>query len=158
VTRTQQTAALRARDDGLRRVRKLTWRIGLLAAAGAAFIGARFAHLSPHLPSLTGGSDTGQSSSQSGSSSGISSSSPPRVATLRAAAARAAAARAAAPVAAAPRGPASGMRRRAGEQAVAGDPILCEAHGVCAELLPELIRLDRWGYPVLVAGPVPRDL
>jgi ferredoxin len=38
------------------------------------------------------------------------------------------------------------------------NPILCEAHGVCAELLPELISLDRWGYPVLAAGPVPPDL
>jgi ferredoxin len=38
------------------------------------------------------------------------------------------------------------------------NPILCEAHGVCAGLLPELISLDRWGYPVLAAGPVPADL
>jgi ferredoxin len=29
---------------------------------------------------------------------------------------------------------------------------------VCAGLLPELIRLDRWGYPVLAAGLVPPDL
>lgn len=69
----QQSAALRARDDGLRRVRKITWRVGLLAAAGSAFVGARFAHLSPSLPhlpsSLTGGSSGGQSSSQSGATS-----------------------------------------------------------------------------------------
>ena len=69
-----QQSALRARDDGLRRVRKITWRIGLVAAAAAAFVGARFAHLSPSLPhlpsSLTGGSATG-----SGTSSGQSSSS-----------------------------------------------------------------------------------
>jgi ferredoxin len=38
------------------------------------------------------------------------------------------------------------------------NPILCEAHGVCAELLPELIRLDRWGYPVLVSPTVPPEL
>ena len=38
------------------------------------------------------------------------------------------------------------------------NPILCEAHGVCAELLPELIRLDPWGYPILAPGPVPPDL
>jgi len=76
VKRSQQSA-LRARDDGLRRVRKITWRIGLFAAAAAAFVGARFAHLSPsqahlqQLPSsLTGGSATG-----SGTSSGQSSSS-----------------------------------------------------------------------------------
>ena len=38
------------------------------------------------------------------------------------------------------------------------NPILCEAHGVCAEMLPELIRLDRWGYPVLASAAVPPDL
>jgi len=38
------------------------------------------------------------------------------------------------------------------------NPILCEAHGVCAGLLPELITLDRWGYPVLAKEPVPPEL
>jgi len=38
------------------------------------------------------------------------------------------------------------------------NPILCEAHGVCAELLPELISLDPWGYPILARGPVPPGL
>ena len=38
------------------------------------------------------------------------------------------------------------------------NPIRCDAHGVCAELLPELIRLDRWGYPVLASAAVPPDL
>ena len=32
------------------------------------------------------------------------------------------------------------------------DPTLCDAHGFCAELLPEIIRLDEWGYPVLAGG------
>ena len=27
------------------------------------------------------------------------------------------------------------------------NPISCTGHGVCAELLPELIELDPWGYP-----------
>jgi ferredoxin len=31
-------------------------------------------------------------------------------------------------------------------------PIQCRAHGLCAELLPELIELDEWGYPVLLDG------
>jgi hypothetical protein len=35
------------------------------------------------------------------------------------------------------------------------NPIDCAGHGLCAELLPELIRLDEWGYPLLPAGPVP---
>lgn len=29
------------------------------------------------------------------------------------------------------------------------DPIACHAHGLCAELLPELVELDEWGYPIL---------
>ncbi len=38
------------------------------------------------------------------------------------------------------------------------NPIRCEAHGLCAEMLPELIRLDKWGYPVLAPVPVPSGL
>jgi ferredoxin len=38
------------------------------------------------------------------------------------------------------------------------DPIRCEAHGLCAELLPECIVLDEWGYPVIDGTPVPRAL
>lgn len=30
----------------------------------------------------------------------------------------------------------------------------CDAHGLCAELLPELLELDDWGYPVAVHGEV----
>jgi ferredoxin len=33
----------------------------------------------------------------------------------------------------------------------------CQARGLCHELLPEIIDLDEWGYP-LVSGPVPDDL
>ena len=29
------------------------------------------------------------------------------------------------------------------------DPVACDAFGHCAELAPELIWLDEWGYPVL---------
>ena len=38
------------------------------------------------------------------------------------------------------------------------NPIACEGHALCAELLPELIRLDDWGYPILDVAEVPRDL
>jgi ferredoxin len=34
----------------------------------------------------------------------------------------------------------------------------CTGHGVCAELLPELIELDEWGYPIVAEGPVPEAL
>ncbi|MCO5993154.1 ferredoxin [Actinoallomurus rhizosphaericola] len=29
------------------------------------------------------------------------------------------------------------------------DPIACTGHGLCAELLPETIDLDEWGYPII---------
>lgn len=32
------------------------------------------------------------------------------------------------------------------------DPIACRAHGLCAELVPELVDLDEWGYPILPDG------
>jgi ferredoxin len=35
------------------------------------------------------------------------------------------------------------------------DPIKCSAHGLCAELYPERIWLDDWGYPVIEPGPIP---
>ncbi len=38
------------------------------------------------------------------------------------------------------------------------DPIACQAHGMCAELLPEMIALDEWGYPIIDARPVPSHL
>jgi ferredoxin len=38
------------------------------------------------------------------------------------------------------------------------DPIACDGHGLCAELLPELVDLDEWGYPVVVEAEVPRRL
>ena len=38
------------------------------------------------------------------------------------------------------------------------DRIRCDGRGLCAELLPELIRLDEWGYPIIEPGPVPGEL
>lgn len=38
------------------------------------------------------------------------------------------------------------------------DRIRCDGHGLCAELLPELIGLDDWGYPIIKAGTVPATL
>jgi ferredoxin len=38
------------------------------------------------------------------------------------------------------------------------NPIGCRAHGLCAELLPELIDLDEWGYPLLSPADVPPEL
>ncbi len=38
------------------------------------------------------------------------------------------------------------------------DRIRCDGHGLCAELLPERIGLDDWGYPVIKAGAIPAEL
>lgn len=38
------------------------------------------------------------------------------------------------------------------------DRIRCDGHGLCAELFPEMIRLDEWGYPILEPGPVAAEL
>lgn len=38
------------------------------------------------------------------------------------------------------------------------DPIACTGHGACADLLPEAVALDEWGYPLLAPGDLPADL
>lgn len=38
------------------------------------------------------------------------------------------------------------------------DPIACDAHRLCAELLPELITVDDWGYPLIADRDVPPEL
>ena len=38
------------------------------------------------------------------------------------------------------------------------DPVACDAYGYCAELLPEAITLDEWGYPMLDGKSLPPEL
>jgi ferredoxin len=38
------------------------------------------------------------------------------------------------------------------------DPVACDAYGYCAELLPEAIVLDEWGYPMVDGRPLPPEL
>jgi ferredoxin len=38
------------------------------------------------------------------------------------------------------------------------DPTACTAHGMCAELFPEWIELDDWGYPMISSDDVPREM
>lgn len=47
---------------------------------------------------------------------------------------------------------------RARAHVLAVDFAACDGHGLCAELLPELIGSDEWGYPVLRDSTVPPDL
>ena len=46
---------------------------------------------------------------------------------------------------------AAGARLRA-------DPIACDGRGLCAEVLPELITLDDWGFPIIMDVAVPPGL
>jgi ferredoxin len=50
---------------------------------------------------------------------------------------------------------ASGSQR---ELRLVVDPIACDGAGLCAELVPELVGLDDWGYPIVrprpVSGPI----
>ncbi len=38
------------------------------------------------------------------------------------------------------------------------NPLACDGAGVCAELLPEWIRLDPWGFPIIVRGELPASV
>jgi ferredoxin len=38
------------------------------------------------------------------------------------------------------------------------DWIRCDGYGLCGDLLPELIELDEWRYPILPRGPIDRSL
>jgi ferredoxin len=48
--------------------------------------------------------------------------------------------------------------KRASGERLAVDPISCTGHGMCAELFPEWIELDDWGYPMINRGDVPPEL
>jgi ferredoxin len=50
------------------------------------------------------------------------------------------------------------VNRQAKPLSLRVNPITCQAHGLCIELLPELIRADPWGYPLIKQGPVPAEL
>ncbi len=47
------------------------------------------------------------------------------------------------------------MKRRPGGFLLRVNPILCDGFGHCAELAPDLVHLDEWGYPIIVSEPVP---
>jgi ferredoxin len=43
-------------------------------------------------------------------------------------------------------------------EAITVDPIACDGHGFCAELFPERISSDDWGYPMVDPTPIPASL
>jgi len=38
------------------------------------------------------------------------------------------------------------------------DMIACDGRGICADLFPERITLDDWGYPIIDPTPIDREL
>ena len=38
------------------------------------------------------------------------------------------------------------------------DRIACTGRGLCAELLPEIVDADEWGFPILATDRVPGEL
>jgi len=41
---------------------------------------------------------------------------------------------------------------------LAVDPILCDGRGLCAELAPDRVTLDDWGFPIVDPTPLgPRE-
>lgn len=50
------------------------------------------------------------------------------------------------------------MTKAAPQRRLQVHPVLCTGHGICAELLPELIRLDDWSYPIIDNPVVPAHL
>jgi ferredoxin len=43
-------------------------------------------------------------------------------------------------------------------ESLAVDWIACDGRGLCAELLPERISLDEWGFPLLSGEPLSADV
>jgi ferredoxin len=48
-----------------------------------------------------------------------------------------------------------GVKRRSGGFVLRVNPILCDGFGHCAELAPDLVHIDEWGYPLITTEPVP---
>ncbi len=38
------------------------------------------------------------------------------------------------------------------------DPVKCDGRGLCAEVLPELVSLDDWGFPMVSGEQLEREL
>ena len=38
------------------------------------------------------------------------------------------------------------------------DAGLCQAHGQCNDVCPEVFKIDEWGYAYTDEGPVPQEL
>ena len=52
------------------------------------------------------------------------------------------------------RGRVPGSARRRTPVRLRFDPTLCDGVGYCADILPERIRRDDWGYPIIDPSPI----
>lgn len=50
------------------------------------------------------------------------------------------------------------MRGRQPTISLVVDPIACDGHGICAELFPERVRVDPWGFPIVDGDDIPDQL
>jgi ferredoxin len=59
-----------------------------------------------------------------------------------------------------PAGPApeAAVTARTAQTQLRVDPIACDGRGLCAEMLPELISLDDWGFPIIRPDALPDHL
>ena len=56
-----------------------------------------------------------------------------------------------------PAGARSSERSMAVTHRLVVDPIRCDGRGICAELFPERIALDDWGFPIVdPVSPAPK--
>ena len=37
------------------------------------------------------------------------------------------------------------------------NPALCDGYGYCAEIVPEIVSLDDWGFPIVNSRPIDYD-
>ncbi len=49
------------------------------------------------------------------------------------------------------------MRKKANPVRLQVDPVACTAVGLCTLLAPDVVDLDRWGYPIVPTGALPAD-
>jgi len=47
---------------------------------------------------------------------------------------------------------------RADGEVLVVDWIACDGYGLCGDLAPDLVALDRWSYPIVPKGPVPKAM
>ena len=49
------------------------------------------------------------------------------------------------------------MSEESGERRLRVNPILCTGYGYCSEIVPELIGVDDWGFPIVSEKMIDSD-